>query len=261
MFQGSKDDPADPSNAGLMFQRLNEAKKFTPPTKLLENKEADNRPPPPRETKQNPPAGDPPPKEGDGSERKSGSTAPKKTRRDNKQEDHGDWNVIPENHLDRRVPLPDPAKGVFHPTLLGQTVLASLAYEAIIDTRYKGVDGPLKKACTTPPKSLPDYDASHISGLPANVFALKTYQNFCETVQKDPSKALTQIVDINGNEIPHKDKFKRTPPPDPSRFTGYKITLTWDGGDGCAKGCDQAFESMYQGPCKLLLVPGAYISS
>lgn len=93
----------------------------------------------------------------------------------------------------------------------------------------------------------------NISEIPFNVFSPSIFSNFCKSV--DPKTQLSQIVDASGNVIPPKAKEravvqKRTPPPNPSSYTGYTIALTWTGGDGsCNADCGSAYSNLANSPC------------
>ncbi len=95
----------------------------------------------------------------------------------------------------------------------------------------------------------------HISELPFNVFSPGVFSNFCDSVKSDAKTQLAQIVDASGNVIPPKAKDKavvnkRTPPPNPSAYTGYSIALAWSGGDGsCAADCSASYSNIANSPC------------
>ena len=77
---------------------------------------------------------------------------------------------------------------------------------------------------------------------------------FCDAVNKDATKKLTQIVNEVGDVVPNKSKRssirKRTPPDEADPNSGYTFSLEWTGGDGsCASGCSESFNTMVTGPC------------
>ena len=168
----------------------------------------------------------------------------------------GEINEARAHTLEKRIP--DDIGKVFHPTILGQELIAATSMMAIAQAREKSSNAN-PPACALPPpppsnNPTPECDVGRVSGLPANVFTPGTYSNFCEAVEKDPKIELNWIVDVTGNQIPpKKSKSKRSPPPNPSLYNDFKITLMWSGGDNaCGKGCRDAFNTMTQGQCTLL---------
>ena len=108
-----------------------------------------------------------------------------------------------------------------------------------------------------PPDPLPDAkcDQTKSSQVPYNVFSPGVYSNFCNDVDQDKSKALTETLDssskvIQGASKEKRDVSKRTPPPNPGTYKDYNFTLSWSGGDkSCPYNCSDVFYKIAQGPC------------
>ena len=187
VYLGSADDPADPSNAGLMFQRFNTGNTFIPPgkAKTVKNRDVDD-------------------------------TAVLDER--DEEETHS---------LEKRIP--DEVGKVFHPTILGHELVAAHSMMAILNARKKNFKAQPPACALQPPKTdnrTPKCDITLVSGLPANVFNPNTYIQFCEAVEKDPKTQLWWMMDDMGHQLPwKKDKFKRTPPPNPDLYNDFKIGL------------------------------------
>ncbi|KAL8871781.1 MAG: hypothetical protein Q9174_002458 [Haloplaca sp. 1 TL-2023] len=213
--EGSKDDPSDPSNAGLMFQRLDVGKHFIPPGKRDELAKRDVK----------------------------GSITL------NSRKEH-----FP-HELDKRVP--DSIARVFHPTILGHELIATLSTQAVFDFKMKGFNGqvpacPIPSPFVPPPSKNPKAECNPglSSGLPANVFKTGTYAHFCDAVEKDPGSKLEWVVTADGNQRADSGRTKRSPPPDLSLYNGLTVILRWSGGDGsCSTACRDAFYNMAQGQC------------
>ena len=131
---GSADDPADPSNAGLIFQRLNSKPQLIPPEKSTEIKTS--------------------------------------------------------HRLGKRVP--DSIARVFHPTELGQQVIASFVLLALMDAKGKQVGGTPPKSCSTPPINPPSCSASSNQGLDKYKFK-EARDDWC----KDTSKPINPLKDYS----------------------------------------------------------------
>lgn len=98
-------------------------------------------------------------------------------------------------------------------------------------------------------------DQSKTSGLPTNVFTAGIYKHFCEQIDKDDSKSLTQLVDYEGNEKVWKRSLEeRTPPPKPEAYKNAWTYLTFEKDAApreCAKSCSDAFKFLANSPCEL----------
>ncbi len=126
---GSADDPNDPSNAGLVFQRFNAAPIYIPPGK---NKDAVQQ-------------------------------------------------------LNKRID--DSMARVFHPTILGQQVIATHALLALLDAKGKLYGGEPPKSCSIPVQNPPSCAASSNQGISKDRFT-EARDTWCKDNTKpiDPSK-------------------------------------------------------------------------
>lgn len=145
--EGSADDPADPSNAGLLFQRKNTAARFIPPEKR---------------------------------------------------------NAV----LEKRIP--DDLARVFHPTELGQNVIATFAITALLDAKRKQTGGDPPKLCSNPPLNEPTCKATSIRGISKEDFE-EARDNWCKDVTKpiDPAKEYSKFFSLEfkktGDTCPPND--------------------------------------------------------
>jgi len=137
--EGSADDPDDPSNAGLIFQRLNAAPQFIPreKSKALETS----------------------------------------------------------HRLGKRVP--DDIARVFHPTELGQQVIASFVLLALMDAKGKQFGGTPPQSCSTPPINPPSCSASSNQGIDKDKFQ-EARDDWCKDTSKpiDPSKDYSKYFSL-----------------------------------------------------------------
>ena len=160
------------------------------------------------------------------------------------------------HELDKRIP--DSIGKVFHPSVLGQEVIAASSLMAILTAKTKNFKGEPPKGCFLPPVNNdpdPECDMDMVSGLTSKIFVLNTFSKFCDAVEKDATMELNWIVGVDGNEKPRL-RSKRSPPADPDGYNEYEITLMWTGGEGaCAKGCKDAYNAMALSPCKLNTLP------
>ena len=179
-------------------------------------------------------------------------------------DERDDTNNANSNEVAERVP--DGFGRVFHPTILGQELIAATSMMLIFLTRNKDIH-------IAPPKCVgylpwqgegppyPSCDSTAGSGLPSSVFDPKVYSQFCEAVEKDSTKDVSWIVDYEGNRVPiRKEKTKRASGSDPFGVVGnylyndYRITLHWEPyfeGDGACQGsCTDAFSKMARGICE-----------
>ena len=267
---GSADDPADPSNAGLMFQRLKIGNSFIPPTRKAVVAANDDVQAGQSDT---------------GVAKKmdvigANDEAQPDTATPKKVAVAGNVDGTPVGKVKAKAEgqaltkrVPDDIGRVFHPSILGQELIASFSMMAILTTRAKTSTGQSAACSRTqpskppPPKGTPlnpdnpgpKCDNKFVSGLPAKVFSLdnKVFGQFCEAVGKNANSKLEWIVDLDGNKVPRLNKrlLRRSPPADPNRYKDYRIILTWSGGENaCGKGCEDAYRTMAAGQCKLPLV-------
>jgi hypothetical protein len=72
-------------------------------------------------------------------------------------------------------------------------------------------------------------------------------------VQANLTNSITWTVDSFGNQQPPtKIQKKRTPPPEPSLYTGYKFELVWNissTSTSCTLSCKQAYAALADSPC------------
>ena len=125
---------------------------------------------------------------------------------------------------------------------------------------------------TDPDMPVPTCDTKSVSEVPNNVFNPTVFSKFCDEVNQNKGQSHSSNVASDGNKIPPKAAKnavdasqpgpsgsarseqtavrKRTPPPNPDKFSGWAFGLIWTGGDGkCKSDCGSAFSAMAVSQC------------
>lgn len=103
------------------------------------------------------------------------------------------------------------------------------------------------------------------TGLPESLFRGGIYDKFCEELDGDMGRALTLVVDHEGNEIQPKVRRDgsqpwlprahrpRSPPVKPDDYEGYVIELKWEpteNGGACPETCEESLLRVSNSQCK-----------
>lgn len=173
------------------------------------------------------------------------------------------------NYFDRRASfIPDGYGRIFHPSVLGHTMISELVVwnmQKRQDIRNGGddfsdPDGNIgyDQCPLIQNQTPPTCDMNKVSEVPYNVFddgqGNTIYGNFCNNLKGlDPSINYGETVDSRGNpKSSSKLRFKRTPPPNPDSFKDYSFDLSWvpnKRSNQCTQDCNSAFSYLIESEC------------